>query len=619
MTASTANPSPASGRLGRIRDQMPKIRTGLALVWESSPRLFVAVLALTFVNGTLPLANLFVTKLFFDDVASMAGAAGAAGAGGDADFSKLSVLVAIYGGVLILSSLCSSLAGYLSDLQSRAVGDHVMSVLHRKAVALDLAHFEDPRFHDTFHRARTEASYRPLVLLSSLGTVLVGILSLTTIAAVLFALRWWIPPVVCLAALPGLFVSFRGSRVLYRWQMRRTPDERRASYYQWLLTAPAGAHEIRLLGLGERLARSHDETRDLLRGERNDLAARLHRASALASVFVLVAGCFLFLFTARLVTLHEITIGALAMYLQAFQRGQVALSGMAAAASRIYDGRLFLTSLVEFLALEPRLSEPASPPPVPAPTRHPIRFDHVSFRYPHSDRDSLRDVSLVIRPGERIAITGANGSGKTTLVKLLCRVYDPTDGAVSVGGVDLRQVSIGDWRKRIGVLPQDFLRFPFTVRENVAFGDVETAASPPRVETAARAAGAEEVVSRLPGGYESVLGNLFEGGHDLSAGEWQRVALARALYRECDVLVLDEPTSALDARAESELFARLKRLPADKTVILISHRATTMTFADRVCVFHEGALVESGPPEELARGNGHFARLFATQADKSGL
>ncbi len=601
--------TPPTGRIRRLRDQLPKIRTGLALVWESSPRLFVAVLALTFVNGTLPLANLWVTKRFFDDVAAMA--EGTPAAAGGADFAQLSVLVAIYGGVLILSSMCSSLAGFLGDLQSRAVSDHVMSVLHRKAIALDLAHFEDPRFHDTFHRARTEASFRPLVLLSSLGTVLVGLLSLTTIAAVLFALRWWIPPVVCLAAVPGLLVSFRGSRILYRWQMRRTPEERRSSYYQWLLTAPMGAHEIRLLGLGELLARSHDETRDLLRRERNELAVKLHRSTALASVFVLVAGCFLFLFTARLVTTHEITLGALVMYLQAFQRGQVALGGVAGAASRIYDGRLFLTSLVEFLGLGPRIVEPEQPVATPSPARHPIVFDHVSFRYPHSDRDSLKDVSLVIRPGERIAITGVNGSGKTTLVKLLCRVYDPTAGTVSVGGVDLRQLATRDWRKRIGVLPQDFLRFPLTVRENIAFGDPEAPPSPPRVAAAATASGAEEVVARLPARFESVLGNLFEGGHDLSTGEWQRVALARALFRECDVIVLDEPTSALDARAEADLFERLKQLPPDQTVILISHRATTMKFADRVCVFRDGALVETGSPQELARGGGHYAHLFA--------
>jgi ATP-binding cassette subfamily B protein len=309
-----------------------------------------------------------------------------------------------------------------------------------------------------------------------------------------------------------------------------------------------------------------------------------------------------------------ITIGDLVMYYQAFQRGQEFLRAMLDGLAGLYEDHLFLHSLYEFLDLDRKAVEPLVPEAVPRPMRTGIVFDHVSFQYPTGTRKVLQDITLTVRPGESVALVGANGSGKTTLIKLLCRLYDPTGGTITLDGIDLRDFETAALRREIGIIFQDYAQYHLTARENISFGNVEALGDQDRVVAAARHSGADEVIKGLKQGYDTILGKWFEDGEELSIGEWQKVALARAFMRDAQIVVLDEPTSALDAKAEYEVFRQFRRLAKGRTTILISHRFSTVRMADCIYVLDDGRVVENGTHEQLVQAGGRYGRLFETQA-----
>jgi ATP-binding cassette subfamily B protein len=280
----------------------------------------------------------------------------------------------------------------------------------------------------------------------------------------------------------------------------------------------------------------------------------------------------------------------------------------------LYEDNLFIADLEEFLSLEPRVTSPARPRPFPRSLQQGIAFENVSFAYPGGARQALTDITLTIRPGEKIALVGENGSGKTTLIKLLCRLYDPTEGRITFDGIDLRELDVRDLRRAISVIMQDYVQYNLPVQDNIWFGNVAEPPDPARIAQVAQNAGAHEVITRLPRGYETVLGRMFEDGEQLSIGEWQKIALARAFLRRAQIIILDEPTSALDAKAEYEIFRRLHDLTREQTAIMISHRFSTVRIADRIVVLDAGRIVECGSHAELIRLGGHYAHLFELQA-----
>jgi ATP-binding cassette subfamily B protein len=340
----------------------------------------------------------------------------------------------------------------------------------------------------------------------------------------------------------------------------------------------------------------------VLRRERIALERRWAFAG-LAAQIVGVAGVFGVYSFVAVQTYHGLlTLGSLVMYFQAVQRASGFLEGLGWSVSSLYESNLFLTTLDEF------------PKRVPQPITQGITFDHVSFQYPHEDRVAIRDFTFTIRPGEHVAFVGANGAGKTTLVKLLCRLYDPTGGRITIDGTDLRDYSIADLRGAISGIFQDFVKFQLSAKDNIALGVRSYDVDLPAVSQAAKQAGVHEAIERLPKGYESLLGKLFDGGHELSIGEWQKVALARAILRDSQILILDEPTSAMDAKAEAELFERFQELAQGRTAILISHRLSTVKMADRIFVVDRGQIVEQGTHDDLMGRQGLYASLFLTQA-----
>jgi ATP-binding cassette subfamily B protein len=569
----------------------------------------MASLALLVVQGALPLLSLYLMKLVVDAVVT-----GLAASDQGAAFGQVALLIGLTGGVTLLGALSRSIAGLVSEAQAQVVTDHVQDVLHAKSIEVDLEYYENPQYYDTLHRAQREAPFRPTRILNGLLQVGQSAISLLAVAGLLFSLHWAVTAILFAAVIPGVLVRLRYSGEMYRWQRERTPAERRAWYLNWMLTGDTHAKEIRLFDLGSLFMERFRALRQRLRRERLQIATKRSLAELVTQASTTLAVFGSYAFIAYRTVQGAITLGDLVMYYQAFQRGQAYLQGLLQSVAGLYEDNLFLSSLYEFLDLKRKVGDPSRPKPVPRPMQTGIVFDHVHFQYPGGARNVLEDINLTIRPGEVVALVGENGSGKTTLIKLLCRLYDPTGGIISLDGTDLRQFQVAALRREISVIFQDYAHYNLTARENIWFGNIDLPPDQERIVGAARHAGADGVITGLPHGYETILGKWFEDGEELSVGEWQKVALARAFVRDAQVIVLDEPTSAMDARAEYEVFTRFRELAEGRTTILISHRFSTVRMADRICVLEGGTIVESGTHDELVQRGARYAHLFETQA-----
>jgi len=595
------------------RNNKPSLHLGpaLRLVWESAPGWTMTSTLLVVVQGMLPLASLYLMKLMVDAVA-----AGLTTPGPDKGiaFEQVAIYIALMGAVALATAGIASVAKLASEGQSLAVTDHISAILHKKSVAVDLAYYESARYHDTLHRAQREGALRPLRLVNSLAQLGQNGLSLTVMAGLLLSLHWGVAAVLLIAAIPDALVRLRYAGKLFRWQRQTTSTERQAHYYDRMLTGNTHAQEVRLFNLGPLFIRRFRDLRRHLRRERLGLTTRRSMAEFGAQTLTTLMVFGSYGFIAYRTVQGNITVGDFVMYFQAFQRGQGHLRNMLSSLADLYEDNLFLRNLYEFLDLEPQVTEPAQPQPVPRPMQAGIVFNRLSFQYPSGTCQVLKDISLTIRPGEIVALVGENGSGKTTLSKLLCRLYDPTEGAITLDGTDLRRFETATLRRQISVIFQDYARYHLTARENIWLGNTHLVPNDERIVAAAQESGADEVVRGLPRGYETTLGKQFSDGAELSIGEWQRIALARAFLRDSQIIVLDEPTSALDARTEYEVFQGFRQLAGGRTAILISHRFSTVKMADRICVLNDGRIVENGSHDELIGRGGTYARLFEIQA-----
>jgi len=578
------------------------------LVWTSSPGWTTASIALVVVQSGLPLVQLYLLKLIVDAVAGLVRAdEGAA-------FQRIAWLVGFAAAAALLGAICRSLAGLVAEGQARAVSDHLHEVVHAKASDIDLEYYETARYHDALHRAQQEGAYRPTRIVNGLVQVGQNSIALLLMAAVLVAFHWGTAIVLFAAAVPGVLMRLRQAHRNYESQRAQTQAERRGQYYHSMLTGSAHAKEVRLFGLGPLFRQRHRDLRGEIRRHRLQMATSRFRSDLVTQAAATLAVFGSFAFILYRASLGALTVGDVVMYYQAFQRGQDFLKDILGGLAGLYEDHLFLASLYEFLDMERKVVEPTTPKPMPRPLRAGIVFDGVSFQYPGAPRKVLQDVTLTIRPGEHVALVGANGSGKTTLIKLLCRLYDPTGGAITVDGIDLRDFATAEFRRDIAVVFQDWAAYHVSARDNIWFGDPRPDCDEARIRQAARDSGADEVIARLRNGYDTVLGKWFENGEELSMGEWQKIALARAFVRDTQIVVLDEPTSFLDVQAEHEVFNRFRQLAAGRSTVLISHRLSTVRMADRIYVLEDGRIAESGGHDELLRHGGAYARLFETQA-----
>ncbi len=595
--------------LSRIRPFLRTIRRALSFVWESSPRLAVGSLIVRVIQGLLPLLVLYLTKLLIDAVTE-----GLKAPSDETSMSHITMILGGLAGVAVASAMLTVVTSLISKIQAQVVTDHMHALLQAKSVEVDLEYYENAQYQDTLHRAQQEAPYRPTAILNALLQFGQDAISLLAMVGILWWLHWGIIPVLMLTAVPYFFVRLQQSNRLYAWERARTPLQRKAWYVNTLLTQATAAKEVRLFDLGPRLRQWFLDARSVLRRERIMLERRWVLAG-LAAQIVGVAGVFgVFSFVAVQTYQGLLTVGSLVMYFQAVQRASGCLEGLGWSVSSLYESNLFLSSLDEFLGIRSRLPESTHPKQIPRPIAQGLTFDRVSFQYPHEERVAIRDFTLTIKPGEHVAFVGTNGAGKTTLVKLLCRLYDPTGGRITIDGTDLRDYSIAELRGTISGIFQDFVKFQLSAKDNIALGVQKSDIDLATVTQAAKQAGVHDTIERLPAGYESLLGKLFDGGHELSIGEWQKVALARAILRDSQILILDEPTSAMDAKAEAELFERFHELAQGRMAILISHRLSTVKMADRIFVVDQGQIIEQGTHDALMRQQGLYASLFLTQA-----
>ena len=590
---------------GRVRH----LREAVRLVWRSARGWTVLQALVIAAQGVLPVVSLHLTRQVVDAVGLFLGQAP-----GARDSRVLLVWAPWVAGVVLVGWICRALSSVVADAQAAAVSDHVQDALQEKSIEVDLAYYETSSSHDQMRLAQSEAMSRPTSIVRNLVQLGSGGGVLGSVAGVLWTTQGFLLPVLLAAALPGTLARIWNSRRWHRWRMVQGPAERLAGYLHLLTTSLPFAKEIRLSGNGDELRRRHRELRGGLRRSRLALTWRragIELAADAVSMAAMVGGLGLIFLRMKG---GGMTLGDLALLHGGFQRGKSAFSGVLGALASLYEDSLFISHFHDFLAMPRRVRSPAHPKPMPRRIEEGIRLEHVHFRYPGMGRDVLSDIDLTLRAGEHVALVGENGSGKTTLVKLLCRLYDPTAGRILIDGTDIREFQLEECRRGFAALFQDFARYQMTAGENVRMGDVAIPPGDPRIAEAARAAGADELIGRLPRGYETRLGRLFEGGVELSEGQWQRVALARTFARAAPIVLLDEPTSALDAKAERQLLESVARLFEHQTTLMVSHRFSTVRAADRILVMAGGRVVESGTHPQLVQAHGVYAGLFAAHA-----
>ncbi len=608
--ARSGNPSRSdlswSERVASLRYVKPL----MGMVWETSPPLVLATVFLRLTRALIPAAMLWVSKLILDAVVGRI----SRGTGTVAEIWKLVAIelaLAIAGDFLArANTLCESLLG---DRFTNRVSVRLM----RHASRLDLASFEDPVFYDKLERARRQTTGR-LGLLAALLSLGQNAISLFSLSSLLIVFSPWLMALLVAAVIPAFlgethFTALAYS-VLYRW----TPQRRLLDYLRVLGASAQSAKEVKMFGLGDYFAGRYQRLAEEIDSENRALAIR--RAGIGSLLNLISTGGYYGAYAVVLVkTLAgSISIGSFTMLTGAFSRSRTYIEQILSGFNDISEQALFLKDLFEFFEMQPAIHSGAglSGPPLPAP--RPIRsgfeFERVGFAYPGSSHMVVRNINFFLEAGEKVALIGENGAGKTTLVKLLARLYDPTEGRILLDGIDLREYDIDDLRREIGVIFQDYLRYDMLARENIGFGRLESLADPARIETAAYKSLAKSVIDRLPNGYDQMVGRRFEGGVDLSGGEWQKLAIARAYMRDAQLLILDEPTATLDARAEYEVFQRFADLTRERMAVLISHRFSTVRMADRILVLADGMIQEQGTHHQLLARGGRYAELFEMQA-----
>jgi ATP-binding cassette, subfamily B, bacterial len=576
------------------------------LLWTTSRGLTIALIILTITSGLLPAVVAYVGKLIVDSVVL------AARSGLEIDRNLALRYVGAEAIVIMLSAAGQRGLIVCQALLRVLLGQRVNILILEKALTLDLAHFEDSEFYDKITQARSEASSRPLALINRTFGLCQAALTLLTFSGLLLQLSIWAVLVLIVAAIPSFIAETRFSGHAFRLFRWRSPETRQQHYLETLLAREDYAKEVQLYQLGSILLQRYRDTFTKLYQEDRNLTIQKGLWSYLLGL--LSTGAFYAAYAWIVVTAiaGQITLGEMTMYLVVFRQGQSTFSSALTSIGGMYEDNLYLANLYEFLD-QPM---PQARGVITQGTKPDgIRFEQVSFSYPGSPQPILKNISLHLRPGEKLAIVGENGSGKTTLIKLLTRLYTPSSGRILLDGVDLNDWDIDVLRRRLGVIFQNFVQYQFTVGENVGVGDVEHLHNQADWEVAATKGMAKSFIDRLPQGFDTQLGKWFKGGQELSGGQWQKIALSRAFMRSgADILVLDEPTAAMDAEAEMQIFNHFRSLTQDQIVVLISHRFSTVRMADQIIVMAAGEIIERGTHQQLLAADGRYAHLFAMQA-----
>jgi ATP-binding cassette, subfamily B, bacterial len=598
-------------RLSSARTVFRQVPGTLRLVWDSDRGGALAIAALTLVAALLPAAIAWTGKLIVD------GTVAAARSGVIEARERVLWLVAAELGLMAAQMATGRLLAYRRELMRAGLGNLINERILEKALTLELRHFEDAEVYDKMQNARREASARPLSLVMQAFAIGQNAVTLAALSTLLLRLSPFSVLVIIAASIPAFFAEARLSAESFRVNTWRAPEGRRLNYLEWILTRDAHVKEVKLFGLGPLVMERYRTLFRKFFEEDSRIALRRMRAGLVFGALSLLAFYAMYALMARRAALGEISLGDLTLYIVVFRQGQGAIQAILAAVGTMFEDSLFMSNLFAYLTITTGGETPRVLPALSPPRGRPqtIELADVSFRYPGREDWALRNLTLTLAPGEKLGLVGENGAGKSTIVKLLLRLYDPTEGAIRYGGVDLRDMDPQDLRARIGAVFQDFVRYQFTAAENIGLGNPDHVEDRVRIEAAAERGGAAPLIETFPARYDTMLGGWFERGHEISAGQWQKLAIARAFMREdAEVLILDEPTASIDAEAEHELFQRFQSLAADRSAIVISHRFSTVRIADRIAVLHGGRLEELGTHRELVDRGGRYAHLFNLQA-----
>ncbi len=576
----------------------------LRLVWDAAPAVVGGGIALRLISALIPVAMLGISKFIIDLInAKHSGALP----------SQMWWLLAAEFGLAAANQLLGRTIDYTDARLADEFTREVSLRLIQHATRLDLAWFEDPAFHDVLERARQQATDR-IGMLNAMGRLLLQSITLISLSVGVIFYSPWLFLLLVVCIIPAFMGESHFAFLGYSLAHEITPVRRELDYLRILGTSKENAKEVKLFGLGRHLHGRYA----LLTGEiiRKNIHLTRHRLlwGSLFAVFGSIGYYGSYVYLVWQAFEGRITVGTLIFLTGAIAGASMQLQGVFSLFSHISDQALHLTDLVDFLKVQPHIRSRANALPIPRPISAGFEFRNVSFQYPGTSRLILKNLNLRLEPGEHVALVGENGQGKTTLVKLLARLYDPSSGAVYLDGTDLREYSVEELHKEIGVIFQDFVRYDMPARMNIGVGRMEQVDDDDALWAAAEKSRADRLLTRFAGGLDQMLGRRFEGGVDLSGGEWQKFALARAYLRDAQVLILDEPTAALDAVAESEVFARFDDLSRGKMALLISHRFSTVRKSDRIVVLEGGQIYEEGTHDQLVARHGRYASLFELQA-----
>jgi len=578
----------------------------MRLVWDTSPSLTIAQAVLRLARALIPVVVLYVGKLIIDEVVALAQ--------GPHQFNdRIIQLIAIEFGLAIGSDILSRVVGLVDTLLAERVGTETSLRLMKHAATLDLEDFEDSELQDSLERARRQASGR-MTLMGQVFNQVQDVVTIVSFAAGLVIYAPWLIVLLAVALIPAFIGEAHFNAQSYWLNYHRAPERRELDYVRQTAASVETAKEVKIFGLNQFLL---DRYRELAMSffEANKRIAM--RRAGVGGALATIGTIAYYVAYAYIVwrTIHgEFSIGDLTFLAGSFRRLHQMMEGLLSGFTQVAGQALYLDDIFSFFEIKPEIVSPPNAAAFPKPIAQGFVFEDVGFRYPGAERWAVRHLSFTLKAGEVLALVGENGAGKTTIVKLLSRLYDPDEGRILLDGRDLREYDLFQLRSNVGVIFQDFVRFHLNAADNIAVGRIEARGDRPRIEAAAGRSLADEVIRKLPAGYEQMIGRRFRGGVELSGGEWQKIAIARAYMREAQVLILDEPTAALDARAEYEVFQRFKELSHGKTAILISHRFSSVRMADRIVVLADGQVEDIGMHAELLARGGRYKELFELQA-----
>ena len=582
------------------------IPPGLKIVWEAGPRVVASGIAARTVAALIPVAMLAVSRSIIDSIVAVI-----------RNHTPVSLafwrLVALEFGLALVGTILARVSDYCDSLLADRFTRHVSIRVMEHASRLDLASYEDPEFHDKLARARVQATDR-IGMVQAVGRLLQEAITAITLSVSIFAFSPWLLLLLIAGVIPAFIGESHFAFLGYALNTRLTPTRRQLDYLRDLGASKESAKELKLFGLSGHLSSRFAQLSDAVYAQNVSLLKRRLRASSFFALLSTAAYYSAYVFVISQTITGKLSVGTLVFLAGALMGASGSIQQIFSIFTSIADQALFLTDLLSLFAVEPTVKSKVNAVLAPRPIRQGFEFDNVLFTYPGTSRSVLDRLSFRLEPGERIAVVGENGQGKTTIVKLMTRLYDPTAGRILLDGIDLREYDLDDLHREIGVIFQDFMRYEMTARENIAMGKISDLGNFANIAAAAGKSMATPVIERLPLGYEQMLGRRFEGGVDLSGGEWQKIALARAYLRDSQLLILDEPTASLDARSEREVFQRFAELTKGKMALLISHRFSTVRMADRILVLADGRIAEDGCHSELMTHGQRYSQMFELQA-----